>query len=489
MNEKKLVNRMLVICYLAITIIISMAYVMEFLKGNRTFAYMVAICVLALVPSIIALVAYKKDNQVNYIQYLTAYGFMLLYIFVLITSTSQLTFVYAYLIISTLIITNNFIIMRNYAILAVVINIIDVVYKIVGKHENTAADISNYEIQILATLLVCGIAAASCYYAKKFNDLKLESIKENERKEKELLDNVLNIVAGITQKADAVQENFDNLTQGSESTLVSMNQVSDGAQQTAEAIQDQLNMTNSIQNIISEATDLSEEIKKLSESAKECVNIGMKNIKELSYSSNETKENNMRVLEQMDILGQKTEEAMNITSIIDGIAGQTNMLALNASIEAARAGEAGKGFAVVATEITNLANQTKKATGQIAAIIFQLKEASMSASDAVSVMSEKSEEQFTLINDTQSGFSSISSSVNNVNTNADKQTSKMNELENDNKKIIESIDNISAVSEEVTANAEETKSIADDNKETTFAIKKKIDEISELLTEFKNKYM
>lgn len=82
-------------------------------------------------------------------------------------------------------------------------------------------------------------------------------------------------------------------------------------------------------------------------------------------------------------LADKAAEIGSVVSLIKDIADQTNLLALNATIEAARAGEMGKGFAVVAGEVKSLANQTAKATEDIANQVSELQSVSGNAADSI----------------------------------------------------------------------------------------------------------
>ena len=117
----------------------------------------------------------------------------------------------------------------------------------------------------------------------------------------------------------------------------------------------------------------------------------------------------------IDSLGEKSKKIGQIVDTIAGIAGQTNLLALNAAIEAARAGEHGRGFSVVAEEVSKLAAQSELAANEIATIINEVKQETLTA--VVTMEKSRSEVDKGVLSVRQTGdaFKEIYASVESLN--------------------------------------------------------------------------
>jgi len=455
-QEKQIQNKVIVICWNIVLVVIASAYLLEVIKGERTILYFAILLVVGLVPMLVADIQYKKDHSFPGLKYWAAYGYSLFYLFTLLTSDTSLTFIYIFPILSALIVCNDYKLLRNVGIISVVGNIISVVIKAITATAITADMIADWEIQIAGSLMVMIMAYVACKNSVKINEMKLEA-------QKQANEETLELAASVQQNVVRIYDETKRLEEVATISSNGISEVVSGAKDTTDSIENQIAMTESIQELLKEELIVTEEIKTAMGGAKAEVLNSAASMEELGESAKKVNSRIEQVLGNMAELDQKAEEMKDIIDIIGSIAGQTNMLALNASIEAARAGEAGRGFAVVADQINQLANQTKEATDNISALIEKLKDETVNASDSVKQMTEISEEQNNIIYATGEKFKAIEVNIDKIAEDIEKQAEQLNEVKDANALIVESANSIAGFNEVVTTQMDATADITKEN--------------------------
>ena len=300
-------------------------------------------------------------------------------------------------------------------------------------------------------------------YHRVYEDHMSNALKDDQEKTEAMLGDILRVVDTVQNEVNEAVTLMEQVNESNDVMNQSMQEITTGAQSTAESIQEQTIMTENIRNTI-EVTDASAETmadvaKNLAIQAEESTN----RMEEMQKQSEAIEVSSNELAEAMTQLKVKVLEVTDITQAIFAISSQTNMLALNASIESARAGEAGRGFAVVAEQIRQLAEQTKQSTEQIAKITSQLTKEADRASELVVKSVEATGEQKNLILQNTEAFREVKEQSGVASQKASELTKEVNNIMAANNKIVESIMQLSAVSEQVTANAFQASEISDNN--------------------------
>lgn len=264
----------------------------------------------------------------------------------------------------------------------------------------------------------------------------------------------------IKRLASVVIETASESTQISKSMTEVNLAVSHGAQEQASDAENSSRSTSDLSDqfklMLLAIDNMDKEIKSL-QSLKEQGNV---KLSKTIDSSNVTKEELSHVIKQVEKLKASVNEINRTTGVINDIAGQTNLLSLNASIEAARAGEFGKGFAVVSNEIRKLSDQSFSSVEEIKKIIADVNKEFSLVVDLIQVTYEKFEVQHETIEQVNTSFDQIDSNIYSLSGRQGEIRKQMTELDHAREIIIDSITNIAAVAEETAASTEEAASLS-----------------------------
>lgn len=256
------------------------------------------------------------------------------------------------------------------------------------------------------------------------------------------------MIANMKETIHQVYDNANSLAASSEQISASTEEIAKGASQQANDASSSSEMVKEMTYAVQAVSKNAEEAAQFSEATLEAANKGGDVIRA-------TIEGMDAISTKINELSSKSVQIGEIVEVIDDIAEQTNLLALNAAIEAARAGEAGKGFAVVADEVRKLAERSSKATKEISDLVGSIQANTDDSVNAVVKGNEQAKEAGIAFENIVKLVRDSATKVSEIAAASEEQAAQSSEVQL-------AVENIAAVSEETAASVEETAATAND---------------------------
>ncbi|MCR5477504.1 MAG: hypothetical protein K6E92_07810 [Lachnospiraceae bacterium] len=475
-QELAVANKVATLSLTVTDAIIALAYLIEGIKGNRTWGYVAIVVALALITPVVCWIIFGKQKDSPAIIHILSFGFAVLYCYVLFTAQNNLVFTYVYPMLMAVSVYSNLRYSKLLGTGVVVVNIIAVVITFVTK-ETGPEDIVSAEIQILLTILINVFLVLVSSTTERNGEARMAVIRGEKEKTDHLLSEILEVSGDMIKKVEDVSSQMDVLNDSMDQTLNSMKEVNSGTAESADAIQNQLVKTEEIVDYIGKVQKATSVINDNMDTTNSAVREGQEHIENLNRLTAASEQQGRDVAQALQTFQEYTSQMNSITDLITNVAEQTSLLALNASIEAARAGEAGRGFAVVASEIGSLANQTTGATENITALIENISGQLGTMVKNIEDLIESNEKQAESAETTSRSFATITENVREIERESADLLELVENLSVSNKAIVDSIQTVSAITEEVSAHSNETYSASQQNQ----AIVSEVGDLVEIL--------
>ena len=232
-------------------------------------------------------------------------------------------------------------------------------------------------------------------------------------------------------------------------------QIASGAQEQSRSVVNTTSMVNEMTDKIEQMARGMDKVKSSSKQNGEVASAGGHAVEKTVKGMLGVKGAVFETAQRINELGEQSQKIGEIIEVIDDIAEQTNLLALNAAIEAARAGEHGKGFAVVADEVRKLAERSGKATKEIAQLITSIQQGTKVAVESMQVGTREVEEGVTLAEEAGSSLKEIVDGVETADEQVNRIMSLIKEILSSSREVSEVVNNVAAITEENTAATEQ----------------------------------